>query len=239
MKQSSNGIWDRIRLFGRTPSESSVNPEIASHPRLGTRQLWGERFDVVAQGLAEGQVARFVEDLLARYNKLLDQQGPSGTASTYLQKVISEIQQVQATVTTQIQKDAEGEASRVVDEAREVARGIIAQARNEAKEIAALEANSILDSAKKKAEIAEGQIRLQTQLMQEKAQDQLRSYLQQEGSDAFRRLLAALKELGNESQRLDEEWKRRSARIWQGEDFRVILDFETSPALEENIKDAE
>ena len=96
-----------------------------------------------------------------------------------------------------------------------------------------------MDSAKKKAEIAEGQIRLQTQLMQEKAQDQLRSYLQQEGSDAFRRLLAALKELGNESQRLDEEWKRRSARIWQGEDFRVILDFETSPALEENIKDAE
>ena len=40
--------------------------------RHETRSLWGQEFDIVKAGLAEDQVAAFVEDLLKRYGDLLE-----------------------------------------------------------------------------------------------------------------------------------------------------------------------
>ena len=227
MKQGSKGIWDKVRGLGKT-DEAPQTPPISE--RKGSRLLWGEHFDVVEGGLSEAQIVPFVEDLLGRYNRLLEQRGSTGTVNSYLQKVMGEIDQIQSTVTSQIRKDAESEASRIINESREIARGITAEARKEAADMAAQEANGILDSVKKKAEIADGQIKLQTQLIQEKAQEQLRNYIQQEGSEAYRRLLGPLKALQDEAQQLEEEWKRRTARLWKTEDLRVALDLDQSPS---------
>jgi len=39
-----------------------------------TRQLWGQEFSLVKDGLAEGQVVPFVNDLLTKYRAQLQQQ---------------------------------------------------------------------------------------------------------------------------------------------------------------------
>ena len=134
MKQGSKGIWDKVRGMGKT---DDVAPSPSTSRRKSSRLLWGEHFDVVDEGLSESQIVPFVEDLLARYNRLLEQRGSTGTVNSYLQKVMGEIDQIQSTVTSQIRKDAETEASRIINESREIARGITAEARKEAAEIAA------------------------------------------------------------------------------------------------------
>lgn len=226
MKQGSKGIWDKVRGLGKPDDVSPSEPAPRSK---GSRLLWGEHFDLIDGGLSEAQIIPFVEDLLGRYNRILEQKGTTGTVNSYLQKVMGEIDQVQSTMTSQIRRDAEEEASRIINESRETARGITIQARKEASDLASQEAAGILESVKKKAEIADGQIRLQTQLIQEKAQDQLRNYIQQEGAEAYRRLLATLKALQDEAKQLEEEWKRRSSKLWRAEDLRVALDLDQSP----------
>jgi cell division septum initiation protein DivIVA len=233
MKQGSKGIWDKVRGLGK-PDEVGQTA-FNSGPR-GSRLIWGEHFDVVDGGLSEAQIVPFVEDLLARYNRLLEPRGSTGTVNSYLQKVMGEIDQIQSTVTSQIRKDAEIEASRIINESRGIAQGIIAEARKEASELASQEASGILESVKKKAEIADGQIKLQTQLIQEKAQEQLRNFIQQEGSEAYRRLLAPLKALQDEAQQLEEEWKRRTSRLWKTEDLRVALDLNQSSGESQDVQ---
>ena len=233
MKQGSKGIWDKVRGLGKP--EEVGQTALTSGPR-GSRLIWGEHFDLVDGGLSEAQIVPFVEDLLARYNRLLEQRGSTGTVNSYLQKVMGEIDQIQSTVTSQIRKDAEIEASRIINESRGIAQGITSEARKEAAKLASQEASGILESVKKKAEIADGQIKLQTQLIQEKAQEQLRNFIQQEGSEAYRRLLGPLKALQDEAQQLEEEWKRRTSRLWKTEDLRVALDLSQLPGESQDVQ---
>jgi vacuolar-type H+-ATPase subunit H len=181
---------------------------------------------LVEKGLHPDQVDRFVNDLLVRYKRLEEKGNTSSTVNTYLQKVMGEIQQVEQTVTDQIRRDAEAEAAKMLAETREEARGIIAQTRKEAAELAALETQDRKEATRKKAAAAEGQIRLQVQLMLEKAQEQLRNYLRQEGTEAYRRLQASLQEMSRATQQIEDQWKRQSARLWGEDDFRVILEDE-------------
>ena len=236
MKEDTKGLWQRVRSLTKTQTEETPDtPSLSSR----TKAIWGESFAIVSNGLDEGQVRRYVDDLLVRYNQMkdaLERKESSATVNSYLQKVMSEIQQVEDTVKTQISKDAESEGSRIIAEARQEAQDLVTRARREASSLASQEAEGILAAAKKKAEIAEGQIRLQAQLMMEKAQDQLKGLIRQEGTEAYRRLLSALKSLGAESEHIEEEWKRRSARLWNADDFRVVLD-DTPPP--NDAKDSE
>lgn len=223
MKSDPKSALQRVFARGRTQSAGS-RTDPGSH--LGTRQLWGETFTLVEKGLHPDQVDRFVNDLLVRYKRLEEKGNTSSTVNTYLQKVMGEIQQVEQTVTDQIRRDAEAEAAKMLAETREEARGIIAQTRKEAAELAALETQDRKEATRKKAAAAEGQIRLQVQLMLEKAQEQLRNYLRQEGTEAYRRLQASLQEMSRATQQIEDQWKRQSARLWGEDDFRVILEDE-------------
>ncbi len=227
MSGETRKFWDRFLTGNSETGDSSPREGARSRWGRKTRSLWGEQFNLVDSGLDEVQVVRFVNDLLERYNRLKEsseRQGTSQQVSSYLQRVMGEIQQVESTITAQIRRDSESEAARFLEEARNQAQGIIAQARAEATQIAGQEAEAILAASRKKAEIAEGQVRLQAQLMLEKARSQLQGHIRHEGSEAYRRLLNALKDLGTEAQRLEDEWQRRPARLWEEDDFKVILD---------------
>jgi cell division septum initiation protein DivIVA len=227
MSGETRRFWDRFLATSSETGPSSSGDGARSRLGRKTRSLWGEQFNLVDSGLDEVQVVRFVNDLLERYNRLKEaseRQGTSAQVSSYLQRVMGEIQQVESTITAQIRRDSESEGARFLEEARNQAQEIVGQARAEAAQIAGQEAEAILGASRKKAEIAEGQVRLQAQLMLEKARSQLQSHIRHEGGEAYRRLLNALKNLGTEAQQLEDEWQRRPARLWEEEDFKIILD---------------
>ena len=219
MKEDTKGLWQRVRSLTKNSTEDSNG---AAHTSGPTNVMWGETFAVVSSGLDESQVRRYVDDLLHRYHEMktaLEGKESSATVNTYLQKVMNEIQQVEDTVKTQISKDAETEASRIISDARQTAQEVLIQARKEASVLAAKEAEGILAAVKKKADI-----RLQSQLMMEKAQDEVKNLIRQESTEAYRRLLDALKTLGIETDNIKEEWERRSVKLWNSDDFRLVMD---------------
>jgi hypothetical protein len=236
MRQDPKSILQRIIGANKPNSDNaggkaaSDSGPAASRSRRGSRQLWGENFALVESGLDPNHVVQFVDDLLTRYKRLEERSGSSASVNTYLQKVIGEINRVEETITAQIRHDAEAEAAKVITDSREEARQIVAQARKEAAEQAALETQAIMTNSRKKAEAAEGQIRLQVQLLVEKAQEQIQGYIRREGTEAYQRLLTALQGLSRETQRLEDQWKRQSTQLWNTEDFRVILEEDTSTA---------
>ena len=238
MRQDPKTLLHRV-FRGARPEGSDPAAPLGSAVSSGarTRQLWGETFFLVENGLDPAQVIHFVEDLLGRYKRLEEKGGTSASVSAYLQKVMGEIDRVEETITAQIRRDAEAEAARVIAASREEAIQVVAQARKEATEQAAREAEGILGSAHQKAEAAEGQIRLQVQRMMEKAQEEIQEHIRQQGNEAYRRLLGALQGLSTESQRLEEQWKRQPARLLNPEDFRLRLDeevFSSPPQSESN-----
>jgi cell division septum initiation protein DivIVA len=225
------------RVFARTRTQNGLSGTEPKKP-LGTRQLWGETFTLVENGLNPDQVDRFVNDLLTRYKRLEDKGDTSTTVNTYLQKVMGEINQVEQTMTDQIRREAEAQAATLLADTREQARNIIAQAQKEAGEFAATESRKHKEASRKKAEAAEGQIRLQVQLMLEKAQEQLRNDLRQEGAEAYRRLQMSLQDMARATQQIEDQWNRQSARLWDEKDFRVILEDETPTSRTPNERDA-
>ncbi|MCH8346812.1 MAG: hypothetical protein IIC87_07800 [Chloroflexi bacterium] len=240
MRQDPKSILQRI-IGANKPNSDDAGGKVASDTRSaapdsrrGSRQLWGENFALVDNGLDPNHVVQFVEDLLTRYKRLDERGGSSASVNSYLQKVIGEINRVEETITTQIRHDAEAEAAKVIVDSREEARQIVTQARREAAEQAATETETIIANSRKKAEAAEGQVRLQVQLLMEKAQEQIQGYIRREGNDAYQRLLTALQGLSRETQQLEDQWKRQSTRIWETEDFRVMLDDDASTGSPES-----
>ena len=80
MRQDPKSILQRI-IGANKPNSDDAGGKVASDtrsaapdPRRGSRQLWGENFALVDNGLDPNHVVQFVEDLLTRY-KRLDERG--------------------------------------------------------------------------------------------------------------------------------------------------------------------
>jgi cell division septum initiation protein DivIVA len=167
-------------------------------------------------------VAAFVEELLAR-NKQLADQGAAGVMVNYTQKLMGELQELEATIRAQAQRDAQVEAVKITADAQRQAQETIQRARGEATAVAQRQAEAILAEARKKAELAESQVRIQAQFMLAKARDQIQAHIQREGEIAYQRMMSALTGLIQEAQRVESEWKEQTARLWQGEEVRLAI----------------
>jgi hypothetical protein len=225
------------RVLGDLPDESiesntrDSDPESFPSPAMPnikkdqqkTTRLWGREFTVTdGGGLAQDQVSEFVEGLLSR-NQTLEEQVTPATMGNYIHKLMGELQNVEESIQNQVRRDAEVEATRITAEASRLAEETITRARTEATELARQEAEGILIQARKKAEIADSQIRIQAQLMLGKVREQMEVRIQQEGEKAYNRLLTSLSALNQEVQRIENEWKQERAQLWRSDDVKVAL----------------
>lgn len=243
--EEASATTDRIRrlvqisrVLGDLPDESvqgdgGPNPDPESFPisdtsdtqkgQQKTTQLWGRDFTVTdGGGLAQEQVSEFVESLLSR-NQTLEEQATPASMSNYVQRLMGELQNVEESIQSQVRRDAEVEAARITAEASRLAEETITRARTEATELARQEAEGILIQARKKAEIADSQIRIQAQLMLGKVREQMEVRIQQEGEKAYNRLLTSLTALSQEVQRIENEWKQERAQLWRSDDVKLAL----------------
>lgn len=78
------------------------------------KQLWGKEFKIVKNGLDEEQVVDFVNDLVA-------QQGSSGSVRSIIQTAIKGAEQIIDSVKMRARAEAEEEANRIIDQAKQKA----------------------------------------------------------------------------------------------------------------------
>jgi len=135
-------------------------------------------------------------------------------------------------------RDAESEANTIYVDARRNAQEIILSARREASDLATREAEGILSEAKKRADIVEGQIRVQAQLLLAKARNQIEDHIKQESTVAYNRVLGALNAMVIEAEKAESEWKQRTTQLWSGEEIKLTLgevEFSTSSIIQEAL----
>jgi hypothetical protein len=229
------------------PSAPTAPPESESRPAPTleadrTRRLWGREFSVAELGLSEQEIVSFVEELLKQNRELKERADSTGVMGDYVQRVMGELQQVEETIRVRAQMDAEAEAARIVADAQRQAHDTIVRAQTEAIEMAQKQADAILVEARRKAEIAEGQIRIQAQLMLSRARDQVEHHIQKEGEIVYNRMLASITQIVEEAQRLSIDWKRQTSNLWQGSGDALSLgrgDLTSSPTIQETLGAAE
>jgi len=88
------------------------------------KQLWGRDFDIVADGLDEKQVVRFVDDLMKQ-----SEVSPSAKVSSILKTAAWDAEQIVASLKLRAQKEAEEEAAKIIAQANQEAEGISRKAR--------------------------------------------------------------------------------------------------------------
>jgi len=114
----------------------------------GTRELWGQRFNIVKKGLDETQVTAYVDDLLERYNTFAEEHEHLDSLRRLAESTVKEADKLAVEIRQNAQKEAEAEASRTIAQAREQAQKTIAEAESQAQ----AKAQGIISEARGEAE---------------------------------------------------------------------------------------
>ncbi|MFQ5872535.1 MAG: hypothetical protein ACE5JL_01850 [Dehalococcoidia bacterium] len=90
-----------------SPSPVLPGPGGRRIPKKGkTRSLWDREFDIVEGGLEEGQVIEFVEDLLKRYNALVEEHKHRDTLRLLAETKVRKAEKLAASILQETRKKA-------------------------------------------------------------------------------------------------------------------------------------
>ncbi|MBM3949224.1 MAG: hypothetical protein FJ312_08325 [SAR202 cluster bacterium] len=101
-----------------------------------TKNLWGKNFRIVPQGLAEADVATFVEQLMAEHHTAKEKLQHLDSLKELANRTIHEAQRVAADIREQAGKEAEDRAAAMIAEARERAQQILSEAQERGAKLA-------------------------------------------------------------------------------------------------------
>ena len=225
---------NRVIKAGKNPPQE-VSETLEPEPQ--TQVIGGKEFTVVPNGLSSEEVWSLVDELVKR-NEELEKQVTLPPMTGYVERLMEELARMEESIKQEAKRDAESEANMIYAEARRNAQEIILSAKREANDLATREAEGILSEAKKRADIVEGQIRVQAQLLLAKARNQIEDHIKQESSAAYNRVLTALNAMLIEAEKAESEWKQRTTQLWSGEEIKLALgevEFSTSSIIQEAL----
>ncbi|MBI2172197.1 MAG: hypothetical protein HYU30_09330 [Chloroflexi bacterium] len=208
----------------------------ASSDSSKVRRLWGKEFPLVNYGLAEDQVVAFVDDLIARYQAVLQNQESVSPLRIFSKQVVDEAEREAAAIRTKTKREAEVEAARIIAEAKERAQVMVSQSKQRAEEMTEKEVRNILLTANKEAELIETQAIQLAQRFFIQAREDIQGQIAAEVKQAYYHLLGTLQELLTESQSIEAEWRSKTQELWRApipklEDFHPSLPH-SFPAME-------
>lgn len=119
------------------------------------RELWGQRFNIVENGLDEGQVTTYVNGLLERFNALAEEHEHLAPLRQLAERTVKEADKLAAEIQQNAQSEAEAEAARIRAKAQEQAEKITAEAESQAQ----AKAQSILSEAQEEARRIQAQVK--------------------------------------------------------------------------------
>ncbi len=183
------------------------------------KHLWGAEFSVVPEGLSEGQVVSFVNDLMAR------SQGNGAEAERHssmvqlAEKTILEAHKLAESSKERATRDAEVEAERINKLAQETARAQVARALESAQREAESDANAV-------AAQAENQAQQITRKAHREAQDILQTAKQQAADIASEARLEAEYTVRKLTSRVSDELRAAVATISSS----ILPDLDAAPS---------
>ena len=183
------------------------------------KHLWGAEFSVVPEGLSEGQVVSFVNDLIAR------SQGNGAEAERHsslvqlAEKTILEAHKLAESIKEKATRDAEGEAERITQLAHEKAREQAARVLESAQREVEINANAV-------AAQAENQALQATRKAHREVQDILQAAKQQAADVASEARLEAEYTVRKLTSRVSDELRAAVATISSS----ILPDLDAAPS---------
>ncbi len=183
------------------------------------KHLWGAEFSVVPEGLSEGQVVSFVNDLMAR------SQGNGAEAERHssmvqlAEKTILEAHKLAESIKEKATRDGEAEAERIIKLAQETAREQVARVLESAQRQAEIDANAV-------AAQAESQAQQITRKAHREAQDVLQAAKQQAADVASEARLEAEYTVRKLTSRVSDELRAAVATISSS----ILPDLDAAPS---------
>ena len=183
------------------------------------KHLWGAEFSVVPEGLSEGQVVSFVNDLLARSQGNGAETERHSSLAQLAEKTILEAHKLAESIKEKATRDAEAEAERITKLAHEKARGQAARVSESTQREAEINANAV-------ASQAESQAQQITRKAHREAQDILRAAKQQAADIASEARLEAEYTVRRLTSRVSDELRAAVATISSS----ILPDLDAAPS---------
>jgi len=179
-----------------------------------TRLLWEREFKTVQRGLDEKQVVDFVNDLVAQYGASLD---------PLLETTATNAEQLATSIKMTAQQEAETEAERIINQAKQEAQEIklSAEIATEAKLATEKEAEDILSTVERKTEIIEAEAKQRTLLYLLRAREEIEKQIREDYKRAYSRLSSSLQDLMSEGQNIEVELKNKRTTLRESKSFEL------------------
>lgn len=197
-----------------------TRPE-ALRAKPAKRQLWGQEFDIVDEGLSEEQVLGLVNDLMSKCRALEEQQKNFLSLGSLTERAAVEADKTAAGIKARARSEAEAEAARITAEANQRTQDMMVEAKKAAQEATQQEVQDILQAALRKAAIVELQAKQQAQLFLIRSREAIEGDLREEVKEAYYRLISCLQNVLGEGNRLELEWKDRTGQLRKRERFEL------------------
>ena len=198
------------------PQPSQESPPADQQPHSVARQLWGQEFGVVQNGLAEDQVVQYVERLTADYRTRLQELEDTVSWDTFSRRVLAEAEQEAARIKARATQEAEVEAARLISEAKRQSRQLVDTASTQAEEMTEKSVQDILTTAQRKAQLTESRARQLSQLMLIRAREEAQGAVTEEVHGTYHKLLSSLEDMLSAARAIEGDWKSKTLDLWGG-----------------------
>ena len=180
----------------------------------GTKLLWGKQFKTAKEGLDEEQVIAFVNDLVAQHDASLD---------PLLETTVTNDPQLAVSIKMKAQQEAEAEAERIINQAKQEVQEIklSAEIAAEAKLATEKEAEDILSTVKRKTKIIEAEAKQRTLLYLLKAREEIEKQIREDYKRAYSRLSSSLQDLMSVGQNIEVELRDKRTTLWESKGFEL------------------
>ena len=173
--------WFELQLGKRKPGgrKKAMNKQ-------AIMRLWGREFNIVKNGLNREQVISFVDSLIEKHKS--SQEASSASLRSLLKKAVTDAEQLAINIKTKAQADAQAEATRMIDRAKQETHEI----QRRAEQAAQKEAEDIISAANRKAQIIEVESKQQASIYLLKAREDIEKEVVQEYKRIYSQLSASL-----------------------------------------------
>lgn len=208
----------------RAPKQTPVEKIVEDAPREvrqdnaeETRELWGRPFPLAERGLDVPPVIKFVEELIRRYHALAKESEDAKRARNFSKQVVEQAHQEAEKLKDEAQRVADLEGSRIVAGAKQAATDLMAEATKKAQNLTDSQVRDAINASRKKADIIEDQAKRTAHRFFIQVHEDMQNQVSSQAQEGYYRLLNNLQDLLSEAQKLESDWKSKTARLWDVE----------------------
>jgi len=178
-------------------------------------QLREDEFGDVKEGLGAEQVVSIINNMIAQHSTL--QQDSADSLRSLLKTVVADAEEMAASIKLRAQAEAEGEAAKIIDLARQEDQEIKKRA-----EIAAQkERENIISVANEQAEVIEAEAKQRAILFLLMAREEIEKEVREEYKRAYSRLSSSLQNFLSEGQNIEVELQDKRMQLWESKSFEL------------------